>query len=383
MIRRVLSRFRVVAPPGWWVVAWVVLFVALEGPLLYFEHQIGRLLDPPVRPGRILLIAGAALLGLHRVRAFHPYFQPDYLRWLKSTPWTVRKPLPAGPTELIPEDTLALGGLMLFSMTPAETHSIELLNVFLFSHSISLLPSFWFTGMPGFGYCAVLSLGFVPQLWENPMVDLAVLTTIYLFVHEGLWHSLAGFPWDTEGHTTDPKHLAMRQEKEFGLSCGWPYDRFHRDVMMAKGFRQSDAILISMLTGWWFYALGAWLSPQTLFQFALMLPASYLFQRGVHYFRGYAPPISFGGRITTFRWIIPGYDQAILYIPLAIVVLPSVMVFVAYLGMDPRQATPAVAALLVLIALTFPPSLRRWRLTGQHRLVPAIPKASKDYVQVG
>ena len=53
----------------------------------------------------------------------------------------------------------------------------------------------------------------------------------------------------------------------------------------------------------------------------------------------------------------------------------------------PRDGSPAgrsgSAALLVLIALTTPPKLRRWRLTGQHRLVPAIPKASKDYVQVG
>jgi hypothetical protein len=329
------------------------------------------------------LIAGAALLGFRRVKAFHPYFQPDYLRWLKSTPWTVRKPLPAGPMELVPEDFLAVGGLMLFSMTQAETHSIELLNVFLFSHLISLVAMFWLTGGPGFGYCAALFLGFVPRLWESPWIDLAVLTAIYLFVHEGLWRSLAGFPWATEGHSNDPNHLMMRQEGEFGQSCGWPYDRFHRDVLMAKGMRGTDALLSSMLIGWWVYALGSWLTPQTLFQTSIMATASYLFQRGTHYFRGYAPPISFGGRIATFRWIIPAYDQAILYILLAILALPSVMVLVAFLGMDPRRSAPVLSALLALITLTTPPKLRRWRLTGQHRLVPAIPKASKDYVQVG
>ena len=47
------------------------------------------------------------------------------------------------------------------------------------------------------------------------------------------------------------------------------------------------------------------------------------------------------------------------------------------------QTIPAFAALLVLIALTTPPKLRRWRLTGQHRLVHAIHKASQEYVQVG
>jgi hypothetical protein len=382
MIRRALSRFRVVAPSGPWVVVWLVLFAAFEGPVLYFERQAGVPLNLRIRPGKLLLIAGAALLGIHRVRTFHPYFQPDYLRWLKSTPWTVRKPLPVGPVELVPEDALAVGGLMLICMTQIQFHSIELVNVFLFSHLIALVGTFWWTGAPGFGYCAALFLGFVPRLWDSPTIDLAVLTAIYLFVHEGLWRSLARFPWPTEGHLSD-HNLAMRLEKEFGPSCGWPYDRFHRDVMIAKGIRRSDALLISMLSGWWFYALGAWFSPQILFQFAFMLPASQFFQRGIHYFRGYASPISFGGRIATFRWIIPGYDQAMLFILLAFLALPTVLSLAAYLGMDPRLAAPVLAALLVLIGLTTPPSLRRWRLTGQHRLVPAIPKVSKDYVQVG
>ncbi len=55
-----------------------------------------------VRPGWACLIGGSALLGLHRAIAFHPYFHGDYLRWLKSTPWTVRKPLPAGPMRTDP-----------------------------------------------------------------------------------------------------------------------------------------------------------------------------------------------------------------------------------------------------------------------------------------
>ena len=382
MIRRMVSRFRFVAPPAWCIVVWLVLFAAAEGPILYFERQAGVPLNLRIHPGRVILIGGAALLGVHRIMAFHPYFHPDYLRWLRSTPWTVRKPLPAGPIELIPEDTPALVGLMLFSMTQPEFHSIELINVFLFSHLIATIATFWRTGVPGFGYCAALFLGFVPRLWESPYIDLTVLSAIYLFVHEGLWRSLARFPWSTEGHSND-QTLATRQEKEFGPSCGWPYDRFHRDVKMAKEIARGDALLISMLIGWWFYALGAWLSTQMLFQFALMLSASQLFQRGMHYFRGYAPPISFGGRIAAFRWIIPGYDQASLFILLAILAFPAVMALVAYLGMDPRQAAPALAASLALIALMSPPPLRRWRLTGQHRLVPAIPKASEDYIQVG
>ena len=86
MIRRVLNRVRLVAPPGWSVLLWLMLFAASEGPILYFERQLGRAQDFPIRPGRLLLITGAVFLGANRVRAFHPFFQADYLRWLKTTP---------------------------------------------------------------------------------------------------------------------------------------------------------------------------------------------------------------------------------------------------------------------------------------------------------
>ena len=60
-----------------------------------------------------------------------------------------------------------------------------------------------------------------------------------------------------------------------------------------------------------------------------------------------------------------------------------VAVLSAMLGLDMRETLPIFPAAIVLIALASPPKLRRWRLTGRHRLVPAIPKTSQDYVQVG
>ncbi len=163
MIRRLYSRFRLVAPPGWAVIAWMLCFAVLEGPVLYLEWQVGMPLQLRFRPGWVCLVGGSALLGLHRAVAFHPYFQGDYLHWLKLTPWTVRKPLPAGPVELRPEDSLIVGSLMLWSLSQPEGHSIELLNTFLFSHILILVRTFWSTGVPGFGYCASLVPGVRPQ----------------------------------------------------------------------------------------------------------------------------------------------------------------------------------------------------------------------------
>jgi hypothetical protein len=382
MIRRVLSGFRVVAPPGWPVILFLLVFAATEGPILYLERQVGQPLPLPFRPGRWCLFGGAVLVARYRVVAFHPFFRDDYLRWLKSTPWTVGKPLPVGPVELVPQDVVAVGGLMLLSLVQPETESIEVLNAFLFAHQLGVVSTFWKTGVPGFGYVGLLLLGFVPRLWESPWVDLGVLAATYLLVHEGLWRSLTRFPWATEGYSSE-RNPALRQEQEFGPACGWPYDRLLRDVKMARWIGRCDALLISMLVGWWAFALADWISTRFEFMTVLLLAQILVTYRGGQFFRGYAPPISLGGRITTFRWIIPGYDRALLVFPLALLAFITVMLVGASLGVEPHRCMPVVAGLVVFITLSTPPSLRNWRLTGRHRLVAAIPKGTQEFVQVG
>jgi hypothetical protein len=384
MIRRVVNRVRLVAPPGWSVLLGLVLFTAFEGPVLYVERQLGRVLDLPIRPGRLLLITGAVLLGANRVRRFHPYFQPDYLRWLKSTPWTVRKPLPAGSVELGLEDLPALGGLILLSAIQPQTRSIELIDAFLFSHTAVLVATFWRTGVARFGYCAALFLGFVPQLWGRPWLDLAVLGAIYLFVHEGLWKALARFPWPTEGAAADMRAEAL--EERHGPLCGWPYDRLLRDVRTANWIGRTDALLISMLLGWWSYSLDSWF-PQLVSPPAVLSGSMgpLVVSRFLLYRRGYAPPISLAGRLATFRWIIPGYDQIFLGPVLVVLGMALAVALGAWSGLGPRVSSAMAVSFLVLLALTSPPTWRRWRLTGHHRIVnsSAVQNPQSNFVKVG
>ena len=131
----------------------------------------GQPADPHGVPARAAqcLIAGTILLARHRVVAFHPYYRGDYLRWLKSTPWTVRKPLPVGPVELVPQDALAVGGLMLLSLIQPQTESIEILDAFLFAHVLWIVGTFWKTGVPGFGYVGSCCWGSSP-LWASPWI---------------------------------------------------------------------------------------------------------------------------------------------------------------------------------------------------------------------
>ena len=76
--------------------------------------------------------------GLSRVFGFHPIWHGDYLNWLKMTPWTSRKPLPWGPVELIWEDGIIVGALILLSSILPAPRAMQLLNAFLLSHLAAL-----------------------------------------------------------------------------------------------------------------------------------------------------------------------------------------------------------------------------------------------------
>jgi len=202
MIRRVLARLRRVAPPRWALFAFLLFYILCEGPVWYLERKLGRL-DMPNRFGPRILRGASVLLGAYRLAAFHPYFRPRYLRWLKGTPWTVSKPLPLGPLELVPEDGLALALLALLSANLPDFTALYIINIFLFAHILALISTFLKTGALVHGYCALLFLGFIPQFWRWQWVDFAILTGIYLLVHEGLGHALRKFPWPTEGFLRD------------------------------------------------------------------------------------------------------------------------------------------------------------------------------------
>jgi hypothetical protein len=371
MMRRILSRFRTVAPPAWTVAFVMIVFGVFIIPRVVFGLQPAQ---PPDSPPRRFLIFCSVLLGVYRVIAFHPYFRQNYLRWLKSTPWNVRKPLPLGPVELVPEDALGIGLIILLGATLPAPRSIEFVNVFLFSHLLTLVVTFWRTGVAGVGYIALMLLGFVPLLWWRPWLNLLVLVGIYLLVHEGLWRALKRFPWETEGILID---LKLVQKTEVSSECGWFFDRFHRDINTANGISRIDALLGCMLGSWWLFVL-AWLSPNPAQRFGFLIFATTAFTmvssliRFAIYIQGCRPPISFWGRLGTFRWIIPGFDQIYVAPIGSLLVSPAALLLFRNSQIPAEICLSIAAGLTVLIALICPPRLRRWRLTGRQRLVPTL-----------
>ncbi len=376
MIRRLQTRLLRVAPPGWAVAVFVVFYLICEAPVWYIEWKFGRV-DMPNRFGPKTLRIGAFLLGVYRAIAFHPYFRPGYLHWLKGTPWTVSKPLPLGPVELVPEDCLALSMLVLLGTTLPDFTSLYVINLFLFGHILATIVTFWKTGSMAYGYIAILFLGFIPQFWARPWVDFALLAGIYLLTHEGSWHALNRFPWETEGLWRDINLVTTPGQAVVNPACGWSFDRLHRDIRVAKGINRIDALLGCMLGGWWLFSACSLIADPRERRIALVMvviPTIFAAAgaRSVLYAHGCQPPISFWGRIRTFQWIIPGYDQ-IFVGPICSILGGFLVLFLMRDRFGPTEICyPVAGGVAVLLALISPPTLKRFRLTGQHRLAPTL-----------
>ncbi len=249
MMRRFVSRCRMVAPPSWAAVMFVLILGVIRIPQNLLGNHLMWQADAPTYR---FLVLGSIVLGVYRAVAFHPYFRPNYLRWLRATPWHVHKPLPLGPVELVPEDVVGIGLILLLGTVLPQRHSVELLNTFLISHILALVVTLWRTGAGAFGYAVLFLLGFVPLMSKAPWLALLVLTATYLVIHEGLWHALRGFPWETEGFAVD---IGLLQTTKTDNSCGWLFDRLHRDITTARGISRIDALLGCMLVSWWLFAI--------------------------------------------------------------------------------------------------------------------------------
>jgi hypothetical protein len=105
------------------------------------------------------------------------------------------------------------------------------------------------------------------------------------------------------------------------------------------------------------------------------------FGRLLLYCIGYSPPISLRGRIRTFRWIIPGYDQVFVAPLLTLLVGGVLPLVLSRQGLDEILVMPLCATLALLATLTVPPSLFQWRLTGHHRMTPVMQQG--QFLKVG
>ena len=293
-----------------------------------------------------------------------------------------RKPLPLGPVELVPEDCLTIGLLALLGKTVPGFSSLYAINCFLMAYiSISIVP-FWKMGSSVFGYCVILLLGFIPQFWKSQWVDFGILAGTYFLVHEGQWRAFCRFPWQTEGFWRDIGIITAPGETVTNPTCGWSFDRFHRDITTAKRVDRIDAVLGCMLGSWWLFSITSLIEDTRDHRLACAVAAALAIVgsaiiRLCIYAHGCRPPISFWGRIWTFRWIIPGYDQLFVGPICSVLGAFLVLSLLRYQVIPAEVCYAAAGGVALLFALISPPPLKRFRLTGKTDLLQRSQKHSQ------
>ncbi len=377
-----LTGLRVVLPPGRAIGAFAAIYTLFEGFHLFMFLRFGQVMDAE-RLSLYLLRVGALIYGSWRVTGFHPAFRNDYRIWLERSPWTARKPLPAGPIALSWEDALPLAALALLGRTQGPSAPMVVLGLFLIGYlALLAIPSFT-TGAAASGYAIAFLVGLAIRCWPDPRAFLAAAVLGYLAGWLGLRASLARFPWPLY----EKFNLATTKDMAQEATCGWPFDQLQPNVRATRILPAHAGVLISLLAGWYLFAaeslLGNPADRQTMIHLTFVNAVLFLAGgRLVVYCWGYAAPISFWGRLATLRPIVPGYDQVFL--------APLCTAMVGFLALDRFRPPglvddvflPIALAVACLVALTTGPSLARWRLTGRHRITPGF-ATKNDIVKVG
>ncbi len=359
-------------------------FLLIEGPILYFEWRAGRRATFRTRPGTAFLFMICVSYATFRVSAFHPIFRKGYRTWLESTPWTYRKPLPLGPVEFAWKDGLFLGLLMLLSATQPEPDALHLLCTYLLVNLLALTCSFWLTRSWEFGYATAFALGLAVLYWRQPLVCVTILAGVYMIAYEGIRQAMASFPWkvrDLPNLSGDISQMSGGRE-----SCGWPHDRMMREIVDDHGIARIDVVLGCMLASWWSFVLISLLRDpreRTICSILALIVAMVIAPifRIAIYADGYSAPIGFWGRIWKYHGIIPGYDRIFVAPLFALIAGPATVVLLRTCGLPAFVSYVSAAGMVVMVAILTPPRLRRWRLTGQHRIAPAV--NLKHHVRVG
>jgi hypothetical protein len=340
------------------------------------------------------LILGLLIYGNYRVGAFHPFYRAGYRKWLETTPWNWRKPLPVGPVYPVLEDVFIIAvisapGWYFGDFEPASTYSIA-----LGSYLIALAGTFPATGAWGFHIPIAFLIGLAVRLWRMPdwTYSSAILLAL-VFGLVGLSRSLKHWPWTLVTPEFDPSKIEVGGNSSLlaQVQLGWPFDRLgpRRDGP-ATWRSTANSFFACVLSAWWFYCILG-LAPESgrapiSIMIIMYVVIFTMIHRITRYMVGFASPLSLLARLALVRPIIPSYDQ-VLIAPIAALFAISTGPWMLHTAGLEWDAATSIALGLAMIALYLGgPDLRRWQLTAKHRVVPAITSGNKTkggFIQVG
>ena len=390
---RLLRRFRLLVPPATYIVLYVIVYLACNlrgiqwGPNPAFPPA-----DHNARGRQTVLIAGLLVYGAYRVLAFHPFYRAAYRKWLETTPWTWRKPLPVGPVYPVIEDVLIVSAMSAPAWYFGDFEFLATFSLPLGAYLMTLCGTFRTTGAWGFHVPVAIIVGLALRLWDQPAwaYSGAILLAL-VFGLVGLGRSLKRWPWNLGTKEFDPAKLETMMGEGLTNQLGWPYDRLgprHDGPITWRA--TADTLFFCVVIAWWFYAfLG--LTPDgargpiaiMVMMYVMLFSLVY---RISHYMIGYASPLGLFGRIARLSPIIPSYDQVFVAPITAIVAVTLGPWMLGRAGMR-WDSIASISMGVALMALFLGgPDRRRWQLTAKHRVVPAINGSARTkggFIQVG
>ena len=387
MRRGLISWMRVVLPDTWIVSYCVATEMLIEITYLFTLWWAGQVDEELFRNLRLVWLGGWSLgYGAYRAATFHPALNEDYREWLELTPWTADKPLPGGPIRQTPQDLIVLGGLMLLARD-STLLVLYLPAIYLFGYLFVLAIVSRAVGDWGFAYMQAFGLGAIALAGKSPEICVAVAMACYPISLLAIQRSVASFPWDIDWSQLKGQFKTNPEERHQDR-LGWPFD-FLSPKPPKRLLPYSDGICLSLLAGWYMFVAHYHAIPEArpmLGVFATQFITIGIIARVWDYVRAHRPPIGFGGRVLTGRWIIPGYDVIFVAPLLAEVILlgsqlGALALFIAngprFMNNPVNPQWEAIAiglsscgiTLAIFVLCVVGPVLERWRLTGTHRIV--------------
>jgi hypothetical protein len=390
---RLLGRFRLLVPPASYLIVYVLLYLACNLPVLMWGLNPAFPAPPQMSyTRRGMLVFGLLAYGAYRAFAFHPYFRNGYRKWLESTPWNWRRPLPVGPARPVWEDAVIVAAMSAPAWYFGDFGPLATFCIPLGSYLMALSLTFPATGAWGFHILTMFTVGLAVRFWDRPPTyyTTAILLA-WAFGTVGLGRSLKHWPWVSAVPEIEVQRLDKLVNAQIENLLGWPYDRLGPRSDKPTTWRSTlDAFFACVIATWWFYAILGIAPEQGRFPMAVMVTMYVLMftviNRISKYVVGYAPPLSMVGRIGRFRPFLPSYDQVFIAPITAIFAVAAGPWLLRPTGLQ-VDATASISLGVAMIALFIGgPDRRRWQLTGKHRIVPAISSSSKvkgGFIQVG
>ena len=393
--RIVRDQLRVVLPHTYYLSGLLLLYLLTDVALVLVNVPLrwGWLPEGNRIAGQGMLYAAAAY-GSYRAIHFHPFLRPDYGKWLRHSPWTSKLPLPNGPVYLVWQDAILLALATTLSMRSDQIHPLAAAAAFLACYLVVTALTLKLTSEGTYAFLVLMTIGGGVRAHERPIVAMTCLVVSYGFAAWGLRRSFRRFrEWDLD-YWEDRRSSDLVNDGEPGSKArdqqvGWPFGQ-----LSPKSRRRPKSapygLAVAALCGWGthvglHYALGGVAILADSKPLYLLVVGTFsgilAFLRLGIYCSGYGSPISLWGRLATFRWIIPSYDQ-VFATPLFMVVagLFGSSIF-ASLNVPFVYGAPLLLAVMVALAFTMPPSLDDWRLIGGHRVSPQVQNNKAEFVQ--